>query len=101
VRHRPVIAAITAVLVLSGCGEVTGALGDGDGRAPGAATVTCGSSIYDPAELADAPTASSLPEGPADAVDDAGQPALDAPQDWTVGVSASPELDYVQLLHLR
>lgn len=40
--------------------------------------------MYEPSALTDAPPASSLPEGPASAVDDAGAPAFDASQDWKV-----------------
>lgn len=46
--------------------------------------MNCGGSVYEPNALADAPPASSLPQGPASAVDDAGAPAFDASQDWKV-----------------
>jgi hypothetical protein len=81
VTRRVVPAGITVALLLTGCGSTsTSVQGDGSDapRVTGAVTVNCGGSVYDPTELADAPPASSLPDGPAGAVDDVGAPALDA-----------------------
>jgi hypothetical protein len=60
--------------------------------------VDCGGSVYDPTELADAPPVSSLPDGPAGAVDDAGAPAFDASQDWKVVYQSDDRVDLVREL---
>jgi hypothetical protein len=85
--HRVVPAAIVVVLLFIGCGSTPDEVrGDSSESRPAtvSATVNCGGSTYDPAHLADAPRASSLPDGPASAVDDAGAPAFDSSQDWKV-----------------
>jgi hypothetical protein len=63
-----------------------------------AATVNCGGSVYDPTELSDAPPASSLPDGPAGAVDDVGAPAFDASPDWKVVYQSDDRVDLVREL---
>jgi hypothetical protein len=60
--------------------------------------VNCGGSVYDPTELADAPRASSLPDGPAGAVDDVGEPAFDPSQDWRVLHQSGDRVDLVREL---
>jgi hypothetical protein len=101
VTRRVVPAGITVALLLTGCGSTsTSAQSDGS-DAPGvtdAATVNCGGSVYDPTELADAPPASSLPDGPAGAVDDAGAPAFDASPDWKVVYQSDDRVDLVREL---
>jgi hypothetical protein len=101
VTRRVVPAGITVALLLTGCGSTsTSVQGDGSDapRVTGAVTVNCGGSVYDPTELADAPPASSLPDGPAGAVDDVGAPALDASQDWKVVYQSDDRVDLVREL---
>jgi hypothetical protein len=97
-RYRAV-AVLAIAAVIAGCGGTDAPPlggegsgndgtrgGDGDPQA-GASTgglVHCGASTYDPAAFADAPPASSLPEGPASAVDDLGDPAFNPADDWRV-----------------
>lgn len=69
------------VVALAACGG-----DDGDS----VQQVECGASVFDFSTLSDAPSVSSLPEGPSGAVDDAGAPAFDPAQDWKV-VGQSPE----------
>lgn len=94
-RHhrRRALVVLAVAAVVAGCGgtdappdgaggndgtdAATDEPGDGSGDAPTATRVRCGDSVYDPATLADAPPLSELPEGPADAVDDAGDPVFD------------------------
>jgi hypothetical protein len=59
--------------------------------------VICGS-VYDPTDLADAPPASSLPDGPAGAIDDGGAPAFDPSQDWKVVYQSDDRVDLVREL---
>lgn len=54
--------------------------------------------MYDPEALADAPPVSSLPEGPAGAVDDAGAPAFDPSLDWKVVHQSDDRVDLVREL---
>jgi hypothetical protein len=54
--------------------------------------------VYRPNDLADAPPASSLPDGPAGAVDDAGAPAFDSSQDWKVVHQSDDRVDLVREL---
>lgn len=99
--HRAVLAGIAAALLLTGCGDTSVTVGsDGGTPAPSAdaSAVSCGGSVYDPAALADAPPASSLPDGPADAVDDAGAPAFDPSQDWKVVHQSDDRVDLVREL---
>jgi hypothetical protein len=90
---------LAASLLLAGCG------GGGDGQGPAAdgagtatATVACGGSTYDPAALDDVQPISSLPDGPAGAVDDAGAPAFDPAQDWRVVRQTEDRVDLVREL---
>ena len=83
--HRVVHAGITAAVLLTGCGSTSN-------------EVNCGRSVYDPVELADASPASSLPDGPAGAVDDAGAPAFDSSQDWKVVHQSDDRVDLVREL---
>jgi hypothetical protein len=98
-HHRRWTMAVLALatVLMSGCGGTDapplggpepgddGSADDG-GEASGRsdATVRCGSGTYDPATLGEAPSVSSLPEGPADAVDDVGDAAFDPAADWRV-----------------
>jgi hypothetical protein len=75
---RVVLAGIASAALLAGCagapvdpsgGSATDAGGTAEpSPSSEAVTVNCGGIVYDPAELADAPPASSLPAGPAGAV---------------------------------
>lgn len=91
-------AVVGAVALLAGCGggQVV-VLGDGSG-ASGTRIVECGSSVYDAAALASAPGVASLPDGPAGAVDDAGQPAFDPSKDWKVVHQSDDRVDLVREL---
>jgi hypothetical protein len=99
-RRRVLTVLATAAVALAGCGGTDAPRpGDGTGGEPGAgasgsggtaaggtapATIRCGDVAYDPDAFAQAPPASSLPEGPAGAVDDAGDPAVDLAAGWRV-----------------
>lgn len=101
VIHRLVLGGIAVALLVTGCGSTSVAVGSDSGNAPQAAdvaTVNCGGSVYDPNDLADAPPASSLPDGPAGAVDDAGAPAFDPSQDWKVVHHSDDRVDLVRVL---
>ena len=90
----------TVALLLAGCGGTSGTVHSGGSGAPrvaDAATVGCGS-VYDPTDLADAPPASSLPDGPAGAIDDGGAPAFDPSQDWKVVYQSDDRVDLVREL---
>ncbi len=67
-----------------GGGDATDGASDPDVSAPSDATVRCGGGVYDPDAFADAPSVSELPDGPAGAVDDAGDPAFDPTDAWRV-----------------
>ncbi|MEH3075561.1 MAG: hypothetical protein PGN11_02610 [Quadrisphaera sp.] len=89
-----------AVLLLAGCGRETSPAVTGGGQ-PGAGagtTVDCGGSVYDVEDLADAPAASSLPEGPAGAVNDLGEPAFDPALSWSVVRQGDDRADLVREL---
>ena len=99
--HRVVPAGIAVALLLAGCGGTSGTVHSGGSGAPGvadAATVNCGGSVYDPTKLADAPPVSSLPDGPAGAVNDVGAPAFDASLDWKVVYQSDDRVDLVREL---
>jgi len=73
------------VLLLAGCGQGTGSVLAGGGSAQDdGTTVDCGGSVYEADSLDDAPPASSLPDGPAGAVNDLGEPAFDPELGWSV-----------------
>lgn len=102
--HRAVIAVTAGAILLTSCGgtadtpvEVAGRR-DGGATGEDAATVTCGSSEYTATTLADAPSVTSLPAGPADAVDDAGQPAFDPSKDWRIVHQSEHRVDLVREL---
>lgn len=99
--HRPVLSLIVVAVLLAGCGSTSGAVRSGGSDAlptTDVTTVTCGGSVYEPTGLADAPAASSLPDGPAGAVDDAGAPAFDPSQDWAVVDRSDDRVDLVREL---
>lgn len=104
--RRALAAVLTSIVLLVGCGGATEppAVGDGDGDGASSdsgghvALVECGGSSYDPATLADAPGISSLPAGPADAVDDAGDPALEPSEDWRVVSESDDRVELVREL---
>lgn len=101
VIHRRVPSGIAVALFITGCGATSVALRSDSGDAPqvaDVATVNCGGSVYDPTDLADAPPASSLRDGPAGAVDDAGAPAFDPSQDWKVVHDSDDRVDLVRVL---
>ncbi len=93
-RHHPIATVlIGALAVLTACGQPTdtgagsGATDDGPGASapgPGDTTVICGGATYAEPDLAAAPPVSSLPEGPAGAVDDLGDPVVPTDDDWRV-----------------
>lgn len=76
-------------------GAATGQVG---ARPRTSGLVDCAGSRYDPDEFADAPPASSLPAGPAGAVDDMGNPAFDATLEWKVVRRAKNRVDLVRQL---
>lgn len=101
VTYQLVAAGIAVALLVTGCGPTSAASLSDSGDASqvaDVATVNCGDSEYNPAELADAPPASSLPDGPAGAVDDAGAPAFDPSQDWKVAHHSDDRVDLVREL---
>lgn len=95
-------AAVLGALLLTGCGQgasSTTPLGGGEpGGGEDSTTVECGGSVYDAGALADAPSASSLPEGPTGAVDDLGDPAFDPTLDWSVVHQDDDRADLVREL---
>lgn len=101
--YRVGFAGIVVALLLAGCGgasDTSISVGSGSTPAPSedGSTVNCGGSVYDPGVLADAPPVSSLPEGPAGAVDDAGAPAFDPSLDWKVVHQSDDRVDLVREL---
>ena len=103
-RHRFVLASLAGSLLLlvSACGEPAGAPISDIGPAPqagaDAGTVDCGGSRYDPDGFADAAPLSSLPDGPAGAVDDLGDPAFDPTDDWRIVYRSEGRVDLVREL---
>lgn len=91
-------AAIAALVVsLAACGD--GATESQTATAPDdVQQVECGRSSFDFFSLSDAPSASSLPEGPAGAVDDAGAPAFDPSQDWKIVLQSDERVDLIREL---
>jgi hypothetical protein len=92
--HRRIgwIATAAIVVALAACGD-DGATEVATDRQPSdggtsvagdAQQVECGGVSFDGTELSDAPSVSSLAQGPAGAVDDMGRPAFDPSQDWKV-----------------
>lgn len=90
---RVVPAGIFAALLLAGCGG-----GSDAERSADTAAVDCLGSVYDPGELASAPPTSTLPDGPANATDDAGAPAFDPSHDWNVVHRSEDRVDLVREL---
>jgi len=95
-------AAVLGALLLTGCGQGASnftPLGGGEpGEREGSTRVECGGSAYDADALGDAPSASALPEGPAGAVDDLGDPAFDPTLDWSVVHQDDGRVDLVREL---
>jgi len=91
-------------LVLGGCGDDGGqtieAGTDPEDRSTAdvAVEAECGSIVFDVNDLADAPPASSLPDGPANATDDAGAPAFDPSQEWKVVHQSVQRADLIREL---
>lgn len=98
--YRLLCAGIAVAVVTTGCGSPAGTVRSDTKASPtaAAAIVNCGGSVYDPSELADAVPASSLPDGPAGAIDDAGAPAFDPSQDWKVVHLSDDRVDLVSEL---
>lgn len=99
--HRLVLLGIAAALLMAGCGSTSDVVRLDDGNASQAAdvaTVECGDSVYDPTDFANAPPASSLPDGPTGAVYDAGAPAFDPSRDWKVVHQSDHRVDLVRVL---
>lgn len=98
--YRLLCAGIAVAVLTTGCGSPEGAVRSDTKASPAAAAaiVNCGGSVYDPTELADLAPASSLPHGPAGAVDDAGAPAFDPSQDWKVVHLSDDRVDLVREL---
>lgn len=89
-----------AVMLLAACGQGAGPVlagGGESGRGDGA-TVDCGGSVYAAGALDDGPPASTLPAGPAGAVDDLGEPAFDPEQGWLVVHQSEDRVDLVREL---
>lgn len=104
---RTVAGLALAILFLTACGTAedrgdtsvtVGSDGGDAARGADTTTVNCGGSVYDLGELADAPPASSLPDGPAGAVDDTGAPAFDPSRDWKVVHQSDDRVDLVREL---
>lgn len=104
---RTVAGFALAILFLTACGtaedgeetSVTiGSNGSNAARGADTKTVNCGGSLYELSELADAPPASSLPDGPTGAVDDVGAPAFDPSRDWKVVHQSDDRVDLVREL---
>lgn len=99
-----VLSSIAVVLIVPGCGDGAGEpvdAGRDGGKAPsagGALEVECGNSLFDFDDLADAPPVSSLPDGPASAIDDAGAPAFDRSHAWKVVHRSKHRVDLVREL---
>ena len=94
-------ASFALVLVLAACGEGGGGRGaaaGSDAVVDGALEVSCGGSEFDITALSGAPSVSSLPRGPAGAVDDAGAPAFDASKDWKVVHRSDDRVELVRQL---
>ena len=100
--YRLIPVVLPVVVLLVACGEAAGTSGAAGSEPPAPAAesglVSCGGATYDPAELADAPPASTLPEGPAGAVDDIGKPAFDPSQDWKVVAQSDDRVDLIRKL---
>lgn len=96
--------AIGFALVLASCGsaepETVELSSDPEGgsSAEVAPEVECGASVFDFNDFADAPLASSLPDGPAGATDDAGAPAFDQSQAWKVVHQSEQRVDLLREL---
>lgn len=95
---------VSLALVLAGCGgggrETVEASSDPeDGSAAEVAQeVECGATVFNLDDFADAPPASSLPDGPAGATDDAGVPAFDRSQGWKVVHQSEQRVDLLREL---
>lgn len=95
---------IAVALVLAGCGngevQTVDAGNDAEEVPPAepAVEVACGTSVFDFEDLADAPPAASLPDGPAGATDDAGAPAFDPSQGWKVVHYSKQRVDLLREL---
>lgn len=93
--RRVVVVGISVVLLLTACGTTTSTTAQRDDGVP---TVDCGGAKYDLTTFADAPPASSLPDGPTGAVDDAGASAFDPSQEWKVVHQSDSRVDLVREL---
>lgn len=100
--YRVVLAAVAIAVLLAGCGSRNPSMPVGGDGAPASSpeglAVDCGGSVYHPHALADAPSVSSLPAGPAGAVDDLGEPAFDPSKDWKVVHQSADRVDLVREL---
>lgn len=100
-QRRTVVVGILVALIGTACGGTpprpTVSEG-GAGTAAAGGEVECHGVIYDPAALADAPLATSLPDGPRSALDDGGEPAFDPAQDWRVVHESTDRVDLVREL---
>jgi hypothetical protein len=96
-RVVPVVS-IAVLLLVTGCGGTSITTRSDAPQAADAASVNCGGSVYDPTGIVDAPPVSSLPDGPAGAVDDAGTPAFDPSEDWKVVHQSDDRVDLVREL---
>lgn len=106
-RHHAEGAATAALFVaLASCGgQATTEVAidtqptDGTSSVAGEAQqVNCGGSTFDIARLPEAPSISSLPEGPAGAVNDMGAPAFDTSQDWMIVFDSDRRVDLIREL---
>ncbi len=95
---------IAFALVVASCGGgerqtvEAGSDAEESSSAEVALEVECGTSVFDFNDLADAPPASSLPDGPAGATDDAGAPAFDPSQAWKVVHHSEERVDLLREL---
>lgn len=96
--------AIGFALVLASCGSGERETGEASsdpegGFAAGVALeVECGASVFALDDFADAPPASSLPDGPTGATDDAGAPAFDRSEAWKVVHQSEQRVDLLREL---
>lgn len=89
-------------LLFPACTDPNPSIENGSGgegtSSPVSGIVDCGGSIYEASAVADAPDASTLPAGPAGAVDDAGEPAFDPAQGWRVVQQSDDQVELLREL---
>lgn len=99
-QRRTVVVGILVALIGAACGgpPPRPTVSEGAVGAAAGGEVECHGVTYDPAGLAEAPLATSLPDGPLTALDDGGEPAFDPGQDWRVVHESTARVDLVREL---